>query len=43
MGGYPVNTSAQRKLARSVEQVKALQSEAEAFIDSRAYVFDIDN
>jgi hypothetical protein len=33
-------TSAQRKLARGVEQVKALQAEAEAFGRSEAYIFD---
>lgn len=40
MGGYPVEiSSAQRKLARGVEQVKTLQGEAEEFFDSEAYVF----
>jgi hypothetical protein len=32
-------TSAQRKLARGVEQVRTLNEEAEAFIDAEAYVF----
>jgi hypothetical protein len=33
-------TSAQRKLARGVEQVKTLESEAEAFVGAKAYTFD---
>ena len=33
-------TSAQRKLARGIEQVETLKAEAQDFIDSEAYVFD---
>jgi hypothetical protein len=34
-----VTSSAQRKLARGVEQVRTLQDEAEAWIDDESYVF----
>jgi hypothetical protein len=39
----PAMTSAQRKLGRGVEQVKALQAEAAIFLDSEPYLVRVDS